>query len=83
MDGDVTYTVAISATSNDPSYAALVPAPISVTNTNVDVALPSSGGGGGGGGCTLNRNAEVDPLLPLLSVLAAVAVLSRRRGRVM
>lgn len=83
VDGDVTYTVAISATSNDPSYAALVPAPISVTNTNVDVALPSSGGGGGGGGCTLNRNAEVDPLLPLLSVLAAVAVLSRRRGRVM
>ena len=37
------------------------------------------GGGGGGGGCVLNRDRNVDPLLPILLLAAGFMLIRRRR----
>jgi hypothetical protein len=39
---------------------------------------PAGGGGGGGGGCSLNSQSAMDPLLPLLVLLAGLALTRRR-----
>ena len=42
-------------------------------------AANSDGGGGGGGGCSLGRAVGSDPLLPLLLLYSALALVVRRR----
>jgi Zn-dependent metalloprotease len=41
-----------------------------------------SGSSGGGGGCALNPRAGFDPTLPVLGLIAGLAMLRRRRGAV-
>ncbi|MEO5703275.1 MAG: Calx-beta domain-containing protein [Gammaproteobacteria bacterium] len=77
--------------SNPSGGAVLGPQQVSVltivrTGTvGEGAALPKNtgggqGGGGGGGGCSLSSQATVDPVLPLLVLLAGIALAWRRRA---
>jgi hypothetical protein len=46
-------------------------------------AANNGGGGGGGGGCALGRAVGYDPLLPLLLLFSALALIVRRHPGVM
>jgi hypothetical protein len=86
VDGDITYSVDLSVSTPDPLYASVGPSAFNVTNIDSDNVTSSNAGdgaaedgGGGGGGCTIQKEAEFDPVMLMLLVLSVILA-QRRMG---